>query len=881
MKRSSIIRDVRLKFFKLFLILIVGFGIMSCEDDYLYTKEEPEWLGESIYDYLKSEKNYSTYLKLVEEVGYKEVLSKTGSKTIFVSNDEAFDRFFSNNSWGVSSYEQLTMGQKKIIMNFGMIDNAYLLSSLANYYYGGTLVEGTAFRRVTANSFYDSIKHSPGTNLPDTKYWSRFKDKGIRYISDDSYSYQFFNSLLYFLERPLKNADISNEDFKIITGKERQDGDAHIYNIPVIERDIICKNGYVHILEDVLIPPPNMADYLLQDNSTTIFSSLLERFSAPYYLQDYDTEYKLINPSFSDSLFFKIYFSPTRTLYPDGTIIPSDLRLLYMPGLNSFDQALQADMATMLVPTDDVMTSYLENGTGMILKERFGSWQGIPDHIVKKFLDRHMRTSFIESVPSRFGKMMDSNNDPVPITTADIESSVLASNGLIYKTKEVYPPNDYVSVYAPVLFGANTRIFDWVINKLDYTFYLNSMVSNYSFFVPTDEFFENYIDPFTYGDNKDINAALKFKYDDATSEVRAIIYSYDASTNSVGDSIGVIRSGIIGSANEYSNFVVNRLWDLLDNHLIVGDVENGSKYALTKGGTLVKTDGVGSSMKVQGGGDIARNNVVNVTDVYRQANGNTFFIDAPIQSSVKSVYSVLSKTPEFSVFYDLLSGFPSGNKLTFFVRTTNYYGVDYNIRFLNTFNYTIYVPTNEAVLKAITDGVISPWESSRDYPNAVGINDYLRKANDENENEDVKQAALKTANEEMEKLERFLRYHFQDNSLLISGEPISNKFYQSATIKRDDDPTLFGTYKNKYYKLEVSGDGDNINIHTESDSHVAVKKDKGLYNIITRDFIFNGDPVKYKEADGSGSGANLYNTSRITTSSTAVIHQIDNVLMYK
>jgi len=69
--------------------------------------------------------------------------------------------------------------------------------------------------------------------------------------------------------------------FLIITGKERTDGDVHLFDIPVISGDIICKNGYIHILEDVMIPPYNMGDYLQMDSETQIFSSLLERFSAP------------------------------------------------------------------------------------------------------------------------------------------------------------------------------------------------------------------------------------------------------------------------------------------------------------------------------------------------------------------------------------------------------------------------------------------------------------------------------------------------------------------------------------------------------------------------------------------------------------------------
>ena len=75
--------------------------------------ELPSWLGESIYKELQQssqlEGTFNTYCKLIDDMGYTEVLSKTGSKTIFPANDEAFERFFAcgNNKLGVSIYDEL------------------------------------------------------------------------------------------------------------------------------------------------------------------------------------------------------------------------------------------------------------------------------------------------------------------------------------------------------------------------------------------------------------------------------------------------------------------------------------------------------------------------------------------------------------------------------------------------------------------------------------------------------------------------------------------------------------------------------------------------------------------------------------------------------
>ena len=96
---------------KLFLYAsLMCIGLMSCKKDYLVPEGElPSWLGESIYKELQQssqlEGTFNTYCKLIDDLGYTEVLSKTGSKTIFPANDEAFARFFAggNNKFGVSS----------------------------------------------------------------------------------------------------------------------------------------------------------------------------------------------------------------------------------------------------------------------------------------------------------------------------------------------------------------------------------------------------------------------------------------------------------------------------------------------------------------------------------------------------------------------------------------------------------------------------------------------------------------------------------------------------------------------------------------------------------------------------------------------------------
>ena len=258
---------------KLFFILVLivhACFLTSCNDEYFYENNIPPGLGKSIYDYLQNDGNFTNYIRLIDDLDYAEVLAKTGSKTLFVADDEAFRRFFENNSWGVKSYEGFSSSQKKLIMNSSMINNAYLLENLSTI---EGPVKGQALRRMTALSVMDTLTFESGNDLPATIYWERFRQKGI-YIAKDRTPVP----MVHFLEAQMKARELTDDDFSIIfNGVKRNKDDAYIYNIKVKQRDIVCQNGYIHVLENVLIPPSNMAEVIRTTPETHLFSSFLER----------------------------------------------------------------------------------------------------------------------------------------------------------------------------------------------------------------------------------------------------------------------------------------------------------------------------------------------------------------------------------------------------------------------------------------------------------------------------------------------------------------------------------------------------------------------------------------------------------------------------
>ena len=203
--------------------LLVGTSVLQgCKEDNVLTGQ-PSWLGNSIYERLEEDGQYKTMLRLIDDLGQHEVLSHTGSKTLFAANDSAFQAWFAKNNWGVSSYERLSMSQKKLLLNNSMVNNAYLIELLSNGRPQGEdrhPEEGRTMRRETATSIYDSVQIMKPSQMPKTEVWARFKDKGrsIPILRDDTPA-----PMIHFLPAFMRYNKFTNTDLDVLTNHQAND----------------------------------------------------------------------------------------------------------------------------------------------------------------------------------------------------------------------------------------------------------------------------------------------------------------------------------------------------------------------------------------------------------------------------------------------------------------------------------------------------------------------------------------------------------------------------------------------------------------------------------------------------------------------------------
>ena len=892
-------------------------GFFGCTPDYNLDEEQPSGLN-TIYGYMQDQGNYKNFLQLIDDLGEKETLSKTGSKTLFIADDDAFAAFYAKNKWGVKSYDQLSDAQKKLILRSSMIDNPSTISLLSSVQ---GPIEGECMRRTASLQIYDSVLVVSSTDpqIPRlggelTKYW-----RDLAQTHDTIVLFKDFSgapTMIHFLPRFLEQNMITGHDVDFLyndpIGTHVSD-DAYVNDCKVVEANIFCKNGFIHKVNKVMLPLDNMAELIRVRPQFSIYASLLERFAAPYYDYDITREYNRIYKTEVDSVYQKSYLAKrgsesngiTSTMRNQDknqlyTIKESEL-LKFDPGWNRYspgtlndrdrDEVME-DMACMLVPTDEALTEWFENGAGKVLKDNYGTWDNVPDRVVVLLLNNNSLFSLVGSVPSKFKSVLNNSAMEMGITTADVDSVFLACNGAVYQTNRVFSPTDYSSVLFPAVISENMSVIYNSISLLEYQAYLNSMVSRYSFFIPVNEGLLTYIDPVSLGQSE--THIWKFMMNpnpgsNTFSQIQAVVYKAERQDDGTWLQTDSLKT-IVGSSA--SDQLFDRMEDLLDNIIVIGDVVPGKSYYQTKGKNYVKVGGninVPGEMTVAGGWQLEHDAPLTVTAVYDmgespKGNGCAYVVDTPVYTAHKAVSDILAEREaedgEFSDFFQLLrecnalstnsskvnwsSTSKNGNLI--YIPEKAEESVNY---LLNTYHYTIYVPTNAAMAEAYAMGL--PTMDMLDEAMAIDEDDSTvvvrpRTVKDMYGNDSIIIDSIKYVNivDSAAHLRKvmldFVKYHIQDNSIFIDGV-VGDEFASGRYETAKTNPST-----GRSYRLTVDNNGTDLKVTGVNSAEQTVNKEI-MFNVMAREYWLNNAKVE--------------SATMIETSSSVVLHAIDHPLLYK
>lgn len=698
-------------------------------------------------------------------------------------------------------------------------------------------------------------------------------------------------------------------------------------------------NGDLEELESM-----NVADVVdngaAYESTTQIFSRLIDRFAVPVPISEDAEVAQRFNELYNqnrepEQIFVKRYYAEAANVKDGRFATYEDINkeshdalgtLRFDPGWNQYREGTnekEMNMAAIFAPSDRAVVHYFAKGSGKELVRRYGgnvpntttvegllqAIDSIPVDIVEAFVNNHMQVSFNGTVPSKFKYIMNDARDEMGVDEMDLKKTIMANNGVVYVMDTVYSPAEYVSVVAPIKLGDSLRIFNQFIEDEGYKTYLLSMDNDFTVVVTADDYMV-YYDPYSEIKGKnDTKDAYKFQATvnnegNVTVKSKKGTYklgAYDVTTNSYTD------LKVATTTNDVSRALKKQI---LEYNILLGDVNSekdkseGRKYYMSKGygSVMVERGADGMVTAIAGGRERQNGAMVPVAESFvDQENGTTLQLGTSmIQPPTQSVYDVLSKD-NFKAFRDLcINNYEDAVLKEVGVASKDYasYRIfqDGLVRMFNTYHYTVYVPTEQALEDAIEEQGLPTWEILKDecdtiavrkkaLADAKALNDSVLMASLESEIE-YRRDSLKAG---VDLLVNFIRYHFQDNAVfvdnprhalatdrgVIDGERQYDYDYEVAyeTSAMDATTGRFGVVvvqsaeHNDKQTIAVRGDfgedekkplAECVNVCYVVNDDSAVEN--VTYNVMTRDIEFAGTSV--------------------STSSYAVVHQIDGCLKY-
>ena len=200
----------------------------------------------------------------------------------------------------VTSYEQLTTAQKKLLLNSCMLNNAYVMEMLSNTSGGG---KNLCLRQTSSAAVLDSVRFwnwsdlpenlnvgevdAEGNNTGDKRFWDPYRKQargGMYMVMDKTVP-----MMTHFLEGQMKEKNIKHSDIGFIVGDNNYpetENRSYIYGSRVLQQDIVCLNGYIHTVDKVILTPDNMAEMIRKNGTEEAFEGYraMRNLGCPFLL---------------------------------------------------------------------------------------------------------------------------------------------------------------------------------------------------------------------------------------------------------------------------------------------------------------------------------------------------------------------------------------------------------------------------------------------------------------------------------------------------------------------------------------------------------------------------------------------------------------------
>lgn len=632
--------------FRSFAVSLLVLGVTACSkktfDEY-YAR--PDWLAQPIYQQLDSMGDFKNFLVCIEKAGYKNVLGAGSSWTVFAPTDAAFSKFLAEQ--GMPDVNSIDRSLAEKIVRTAMVYDGERLEKLNDNFSSRGWVPGAAFRRRTV--YYDFVETETSTFDGRTrKIISTNRKPGTAYVTGDNnnkhLSY-FFND--YMTPRNLGAADY-NTFYPNTTYTGMNIADA---KIDPSRSNILAENGYIHVVDKVLMPQPSIDQYLRVKSDYSAFREILDLYAVYSYNADITRKYQVLTGN-TDSVFVKGY---------------TDIAL----ALNNENYAkedandAQVNNFSITAPNNAAVADYARRvllkyyPAGSTLKDVFYSNPAI----LTEFVNAHLYNT--QLWPSRFDVEQNFQAERPKITTANIKEVKLLSNGAFYGVDAAQDANVFRSVFSNVLLDPKYSLMRTALQRMGMNITLKIPTIRYLLILISDE--ELYRMGFTY-DAYQTSDPIRFRGAAGSPTMNQLLYHHivPLGNEPIPELSG---SGMLESyGGEYIRYANNKMYS------------SGTMDSIVQYATVNAVD-VGSP------------------DTGGPQNGAVAYVSQALTTSATHIAAYFTgigaanASSPFNRFYQYLIG------------SELYSATDGKINGIELgLNYTILVPNNAAIAQAVADG---------------------------------------------------------------------------------------------------------------------------------------------------------------------------------
>ncbi|UAY53804.1 fasciclin domain-containing protein [Arachidicoccus terrestris] len=418
---------------RILILICCVLSIVACRkqswDEYY---GRPDSLAQPIYQVLQKKGNFVHFLKCIDKSGYKKTLSNGGYWTCIAPNDEAFEKFFKDN--GISGDEGIDSVMAQKIVKYSLIYNAYRKESLTDYQQSSGPDTSIAFKRKTA---YYSWVYKNGDSLILSSNANGF------FVPEDNNN----KYLPYFLDKFFTFKGLSAYDYNFFYPESKYTG-FNIAGASVVESDIPAENGLIDIVDRVIMPLPDLDDYLNSKDQYSEFRRLLAMVVS-YQSNPEITQRNYALSGQPDSVYIK-YFDAGNAL---GLAFSPNNENYLLGGTDA-----QIDGYGMVVPTNDALIPYEAT-----ILQHYKTFEAAPVSVLVALLNAHLWTS--GPWPSNLISSVNSSSEPPTFSLSDIVDKKVCSNGFFYGINKVQQANVFRTVYGKPFLDPNYTLITKALDQ--------------------------------------------------------------------------------------------------------------------------------------------------------------------------------------------------------------------------------------------------------------------------------------------------------------------------------------------------------------------------------------------------------------------------------